>query len=186
MLSFLVARAQYYQIDVKSNRSLDVTSINMTGTNPDGIKLGVNNQYFTKNNQPWFPVMGEMHYNRVRPENWETEILKMKSGGLSIIATYIFWNEHETTKGVWDWKGNRDLRRFISLCQKNGMYVWLRIGPWSHGEQLYGGFPEWIQKLKGHRTNNPEYLKESEGLFKQIGQQTRDMYFADEIGRAHV
>ncbi|MGM9478306.1 beta-galactosidase [Pedobacter sp. GSP4] len=151
----------------------------MSGINPSGTRLGVNNQYFTKNNQPWFPLMGELHYNRVRPEEWETEILKMKSGGLSIVATYIFWNEHEREKGVWDWTGNRDLHQFILLCQKHGLYVWLRIGPWSHGEQLNGGFPDWIQRLKGHRSNDPEYVKESEKLFNQIGQQAKGLFFAD-------
>lgn len=181
LLIFLVSNlhAQVYKIDIANKNQAVNNDIPMFGTNPAGTRLGVNNQYFTKNGKPWFPLMGEMHYNRVRPEDWETEILKMKSGGLSIIATYVFWNEHEPAKGVWDWKGNRDIRRFISLCQKHGMYVWLRIGPWSHGEQLNGGYPDWIQKLKGHRSNNPEYLKESEGLFNQISLQTKGMYFAD-------
>jgi hypothetical protein len=174
-----ILQAQVYKIDISNKNQTVNNDIPMSGINPAGTKLGVNNQYFTKNGKPWFPLMGEMHYNRVRPESWEAEILKMKSGGLSIVATYVFWNEHETTKGVWDWKGNRDIRRFISLCQKHGMYVWLRIGPWSHGEQLHGGHPDWIAKMKGNRSNNPEYLKESEGLFKQIGQQTQGMYFAD-------
>jgi beta-galactosidase len=174
-----VLKAQVYKINISNKKTAIKNDIPMSGKNQAGTILGVNNQYFTKNGKAWFPLMGEMHYNRVRPENWETEILKMKSGGLSIIATYVFWNEHEIAKDVWDWKGNRDIRRFISLCQKHGMYVWLRIGPWSHGEQLNGGYPDWIQKLKGHRSNNPEYIKESEGLFKQISAQTRGMYFAD-------
>ncbi|QIL42085.1 hypothetical protein G7074_24140 [Pedobacter sp. HDW13] len=178
MLFVTVLQAQVYQINIKNATTPKRDNIPMLGTNPAGTKLGVNNQYFTKNDKPWFPMMGELHYNRVRPEDWETEILKMKSGGLSIVATYVFWNEHEREKGVWDWKGNRDLRQFIQLCQKHGLYVWLRIGPWSHGEQLNGGYPEWIQKLKGHRSNNPEYLKESAVLFNQIAQQTKDLFFA--------
>jgi len=149
----------------------------MSAKAPDGTILSANSQYFEKNGKPWFPLMGEIHYNRVLPREWEKEIIKMKSGGLSVVATYIFWNEHETAKDVWDWKGNKDLKKFISLCQKNHMYVWLRIGPWSHGEQLNGGYPDWIQKMKGHRSNDPAYLTESAKLFNQISEQTKDLYF---------
>lgn len=174
-----VLQAQVYQIDIKNKPAPERNPIPMSGINPAGTRLGVNSQYFTKNNQPWFPMMGELHYNRVRPEDWETEILKMKSCGLSIVATYVFWNEHEREKGVWDWKGNRNLHQFIQLCQKYGLYVWLRIGPWSHGEQLNGGFPDWIQSLKGHRSNDPEYLKASAILFNQIAQQTKSLFFTE-------
>lgn len=154
-------------------------AIEMKGTNPDGETLSVNNRYFEKNGKAWFPVMGEMHYNRLDPDVWEQEIQKMKAGGLSIVASYIFWNEHETNKGIWDWKGNRDLRRFITLCQKNEMYVWLRIGPWSHGEQLHGGFPDWIQKMKGKRSNDPAYLAEATKLLNQVGVQASGLFFKD-------
>ncbi len=181
LLVFLISvlHAQVYQIDIKNKPVPERNPIQMSGINPAGTQLGVNSQYFTKNNQPWFPVMGELHYNRVRPADWETEILKLKSAALSIVATYVFWNEHEKEKGVWDWTGNRDLHQFIQLCQKHGLYVWLRIGPWSHGEQLNGGFPDWIQCLKGHRSNDPEYLKASAILFNQIAQQTKGLFFTD-------
>lgn len=181
LLAFFVSllQAQVYQIDIKNKPLLERSNIAMSAINPAGIKLGVNSQYFTKNDQPWFPMMGELHYNRVRPEDWETEILKMKSGGLSIVATYVFWNEHEREKGQWDWTGNLNIRQFIQLCQKHSMYLWLRIGPWSHGEQLNGGFPDWIQRLKGHRSNDPEYLKASAVLFDQIAQQTKGLFFAN-------
>jgi len=149
----------------------------MSGTSPGGERLSVNSQYFEKDGRPWFPLMGEMHYNRVRPEDWEREIRKMKQAGLSIVATYVFWNEHERRPGVWDWEGNRDLRRFIELCERSGMYVWLRIGPWSHGEQLYGGFPSWIEAMKGRRTNDPAYLEQVGKLFRQIGGQTGGLFF---------
>jgi len=172
-------RAQVYKIDVGNALSKQRTAIPMRATNPEGMVLSVNSQYFEKDGKPWFPVMGEMHYNRVLPQEWEREIIKMKNGGLSIIATYVFWNEHEIAKGVWDWKGNKDLNRFIRLCQKHNMYVWLRMGPWSHGEQLNGGYPDWIQKMEGHRSNDPEYLKESTKLFDQISQQTKGLYFAE-------
>lgn len=36
------------------------------------------------------PVMGEIHYSRIPEQEWETELVKMKDGGVNIIATYIF------------------------------------------------------------------------------------------------
>lgn len=177
-LFFSQLKAQVYKIDVHNTSEKQKTGIPMSAKSPKGTILSVNSQYFEKDGKPWFPVMGEMHYNRVLPQEWEKEIIKMKNGGLSIVATYVFWNEHEIAKGVWDWKDNRDLNRFIKLCQKHNMYVWLRVGPWSHGEQLNGGYPDWIQKMKGHRSNDPAYLKESTTLFNQIGAQTKGLYFA--------
>ncbi|WP_316816683.1 beta-galactosidase [Pedobacter nyackensis] len=174
-----LANAQVYEIDARAKTARKENALPFSGKNPAGITLSANNKYFEKNGKPWFPVMGELHYNRVPYQEWEQEIIKMKSGGLSIVATYVFWNEHETAKGVWDWKNNRDIRRFVELCARHHMLVWLRIGPWSHGEQLNGGYPDWIQKMKGHRSNDPEYLAESAKLYRQIGLQTKSLYFKD-------
>lgn len=178
---FFIAQvnAQVYEIDASSLSSKKIIQLPFSGSNPAGEKLSVSNVYFEKNDQPWFPVMGEFHYSRVRPEEWKQELLKMKAGGLSIVASYIFWNEHEIEKGVWDWKGNRDLRKFIETAKECGLYVWLRIGPWAHGEQLHGGHPEWIDKMRGKRSNNPAYIEASAKLFEQIGQQSAGLYFKD-------
>src|SRR5690349_18683215 len=105
-LFFSQLKAQVYKIDVGDVPDKEKTVIPMSATNPNGTVLSVNSQYFEKDGKPWFPLMGEMHYNRVSPQEWEKEIIKMKNGGLSIVATYVFWNEHETAKGVWDWKDN--------------------------------------------------------------------------------
>jgi len=179
IVSFSLSAQVFSVIDASHLASFKPIPIPMKGENPQGVALSVNSRYFEKNGKPWFPVMGEMHYNRVRPQDWEDEILKMKSGGLSIIASYVFWNEHETAKGVWDWEDNRNLRKFVGLCGKHGMYVWLRIGPWCHGEQLHGGHPDWINTMKGKRSNDPEYIAESKKLFEQIGKQTKGLYFKD-------
>src|SRR5574344_752255 len=41
------------------------------------------------------PVMGEIHYSRVPVDEWKTELEKMKAGGVTMIATYVFWNHIE-------------------------------------------------------------------------------------------
>ena len=41
------------------------------------------------------PVMGEIHYSRIPADEWADEVRKMKEGGVTIIATYVFWNHIE-------------------------------------------------------------------------------------------
>ena len=44
------------------------------------------------------PVSGEIHYSRLPADEWRREIKKMKEGGVTIIATYVFWNHIEETE----------------------------------------------------------------------------------------
>ena len=98
---------------------------------PSGAVLAVNSRHLELDGRPWFPVMGEFHYSRCPSARWEEELLKLKAGGIQIVATYAFWIHHEEVEGAPDWSGDRDLRRFLSLCQRHGLRVWLRIGPWA-------------------------------------------------------
>lgn len=36
------------------------------------------------------PVMGEVHYSRIPASEWRNELLKMKEGGVTFVATYVF------------------------------------------------------------------------------------------------
>jgi beta-galactosidase len=147
---------------------------------PDGHVLGLNSEYLTRDGKPWLPVMGEMHYSRVPEAEWEEQILKMKSAGVEIVAAYIIWIHHEEVEGEWDWQGQKDLRKFVQLCQKHGMYVVPRIGPWSHAEVRNGGFPDWLlTKTKQSRSNDPEYLKYVDEYFKQIGAQLKGLMWSE-------
>lgn len=151
------------------------------GINPKtGEKLGINRQYFTKNDRPWYPIMGEFHFSRFNENYWEEEILKMKAGGIQIIATYIFWIHHEEIEGVYDWTGQRHLRRFIELCEKCGVYAFLRLGPWNHGECRNGGFPDWlVEKDFEKRSDNDGYLAKVTEFYTEIFQQAQGLLFKD-------
>src|SRR6266545_582255 len=100
----------------------------------DGRSLEVNSRYLELDGRPWLPVMGEFHYARYPDDEWETELRKMKAGGIDIVASYVFWNHHEEIEGVFDWSGRRDLRRFVELAARVGLMFFLRPGPWVHGE----------------------------------------------------
>ena len=130
-----------YRFNTEKHPPLMSGHLNMGGS---GIE--VNSRYFLKNGNPFIPVMGEIHFSRVAPENWERELAKMKSGGITVVSTYLFWIYHEETEGVFDFSDGLDIRQFVQLCKKTGLDVILRIGPWAHGECRNGGFPDWLLK----------------------------------------
>jgi beta-galactosidase len=150
-----------------------------TSTAADGQTLTVNSQYLLLNGKPWLPVMGEFHYTRVPESEWESEILKMKAAGVQVISTYVIWIHQEEVEGEFDWSGRRDLRHFVQLCAKHGMYVYPRIGPWSHAEVRNGGLPGWVLQNSPVRVNNPVYLREVKSFYGQIGEQLKGLLWKD-------
>ena len=126
------------------------------------------------------PVMGEIHYSRIPADEWGDEIRKMKEGGVTIIATYVFWNHVEEQEGVFRWDGQRDLRRFIELCKEQRLPVVLRLGPYCHGEVRNGGIPDWVF-WKGCKTrdDNPVFLALVERLYRQIFTQVQGLQWKD-------
>jgi len=51
----------------------------------------------------------------------------MKAGLITVIATYVFWNMHEEKGHVFNWEGDRNLRKFIKICSENDMPVIVHI-----------------------------------------------------------
>jgi len=182
MLAAQEPRAISHQVTVDASASIPAPEtgyLHLGGRSSDGHSIEVNSQYLMLDGKPWLPVMGEFHFSRYPESQWEDEILKMKAAGINIISTYVFWIHHEEIEGQFDWSGQRDLRRFVELCAKHGMYVWLRVGPWAHGEARNGGFPDWIAKLPNTRTNDPTYIHHVERFFNQIGLQVHGLMFKD-------
>jgi hypothetical protein len=152
----------------------------MNAKAPDGREIGVNSRYLTLGGDPWLPVMGEFHFSRYPEAFWEDELLKMKAGGIQIVATYLFWIHHEEVEAQFDWSGRRNVRQFIELCRKHDLYVFARIGPWSHGEARNGGFPDWLlRQCKALRRNDSCYLGYARKYFGQIGAQLSGLCWKD-------
>lgn len=151
-----------------------------TAARPDGSTLTVDSCSLRLNGQPWMPAMGEFHYARYPANEWREELLKMKAGGIGIVATYVFWIHHEETEGTFDWSGQRSLREFTRLCGELGLKVVVRCGPWSHGEVRNGGLPDWLlQKGWTVRSDDPRYLDKVRGLYGQIAEQLRGLLWKD-------
>jgi Beta-galactosidase len=126
------------------------------------------------------PVMGEIHYSRLPANEWQSAVRKMKQGGVTIIATYIFWNHIEEQEGIYRWDGQRCLRRFLEICRDEQMPVVLRLGPFCHGEVRNGGIPDWVF-TKGCKTRdqNPVFLALVRNLYRQIFTQVQGLQWKD-------
>ncbi|MDX3451053.1 beta-galactosidase [Streptomyces sp. ME02-8801-2C] len=154
----------------------------LTGHLPFGDAPGaadpieVTSRWFTRGGRPWFPVSGEFHYSRYPAGEWEEELLKMKAGGVTAVASYLIWIHHEEIEGGLRFDGDRDLRRFAELCARHGLDFIPRIGPWSHAEVRNGGLPDWLLTRTGApRTDDPDYLGPVRGWFTAIAEQLKGL-----------
>lgn len=144
-----------------------------------GRSLQVNSRYLVLDEQPWMPVMGEFHYSRYPRAEWETELRKIRAGGVQVVASYVIWNHHEAQPGEFNWQGQRDLAAFVDLAAQVGLLVYLRPGPWSHAEVLLGGFPRWLPDTGPLRCNHPTYLGHVQRFFNAIGAQLPGRMWCD-------
>ena len=126
------------------------------------------------------PVMGEVHYSRIPADEWPAEIKKMKEGGVTMIATYVFWNHIEEQEGTFRWDGQRNLRSFLEVCKAEELPVVLRLGPFCHGEVRCGGIPDWLfTKGCKSRSEDPLFLKYVERFYRQIFTQVQGLQWKD-------
>jgi beta-galactosidase len=119
---------------------------------------------------------GEMHYARVPKEYWRHRLKMLKAMGLNTVATYVFWNYHHPTPGVWDFKtGNHNLPEFLKTAQEEGLFVILRPGPYACAEWEFGGYPWWLQQNKNLviRTNNQPFLDSCNVYLRKLAAQVK-------------
>ena len=143
-----------------------------------------NSECLTCNGSPILPIMGEFHFSRYPEKEWRSALENMKLGGVEITATYVFWIHHEEAEGEWDFSERRNLKVFLNCCREVGMKVWLRIGPWAHGECRNGGFPDWLveKERRGEltlRTEDPQYLRYVDVFFAKIAEQAEGYMHKD-------
>lgn len=143
-------------------------------------EYGFNKEYLTKDKGPWFPMMGEFHYSRYPEQYWKESLLKMKAGGIEIVSSYVIWIHHEEVEGEYDFSGQRNLRRFVEIVGEAGLKMFLRIGPWCHGEVRNGGFPDWLlQKEYEVRSNEEGYFDAVGTFYKKIYEQVEGLLYGD-------
>lgn len=118
-------------------------------------------------------ISGEMHYPRIPHEYWRHRMKMLRGMGLNAVATYVFWNIHETEPGVWDFEGDKNLAEYIKIAGEEGLMVILRPGPYVCAEWEFGGYPWWLQNIEGMeiRRDNPEFLKRTELYLNRLAEE---------------
>lgn len=178
-----------FSLSAQNNYTIDITKVrtdvkrghlDLGGRSIKGDTIGVNSFYIERNGKPFIPVIGEFHFSRYPHQYWDEQLKKMKAGGITVVATYIFWNMHEFKEGKFDWTGDLNVRLFTELCAKNGLDVLMRVGPFAHGEIRNGGLPDWLYgRPIDVRSNDPSYLFYTNRLYQEIGQQLKGLMFKD-------
>ncbi len=154
--------------------------LNLGGSDPAGERIDVTSRYFERGGRPFIPVMGEYHFVRDSRENWPRELAKMRSGGITVVSTYLFWIYHEEEEEKFDFTGDRDVRAFLLEAQRQGLEVVLRLGPWCHGEVRNGGLPDWLlQKPFRLRSNDPGYMARAGKWYQHIFNEVRGLFYKD-------
>lgn len=111
-----------YKLNLENIKEKEIRPLgeDFKGTSAGGEEISFTNYYMMKNGKPFFGVSGEFHFSRMSDTRWEDELIKMKMGGISVVATYLFWIHHEEEEGGFDFTGCRNLRKFVELCHKHG------------------------------------------------------------------
>ncbi len=122
-------------------------------------------------------VSGSIPYARIPQEYWHDRIHAAKLAGLNCIDAPVVWSRHEPRPGRFDFNGDNDIRRFIQLVHKAGMYCVLRMGPFVGYNYDMGGMPPWLLQIKDMklRTNNAPFLEACSRYFGALADQIRDL-----------
>ena len=130
---------------------------------------------FLLDGKPFVIRAAEIHYARIPSQYWEHRIRMCKALGMNTICAYVFWNFHEQRPGEFDFSGDRDLARFVGLCQKHGMWVILRPGPYACAEWEMGGLPWWLLRNRNIqlRSQDPDFIGPAVRFQREIERQLR-------------
>jgi hypothetical protein len=135
----LVAFVSFAQKSVDDNNS-----VSESGSHT----FTMDSENFLLDGNPFQIISGEMHYSRIPKKYWRHRIQMAKAMGCNTIATYVFWNFHETKKGKFDFTSeNRNLVEFIKIVQEEGLWLLFRSGPYSCGEWDLGGIPPYLLSI---------------------------------------
>jgi beta-galactosidase len=90
---------------------------------------------------------GSVHYWRHDSRAWPRLLDRVVDMGFKFICACVPWSVHETAHGVFDFgktNKDKDLGKFLDLCQDKGLFVLVRPGPHVGGGLNCSGYPERI------------------------------------------
>jgi hypothetical protein len=118
-------------------------------------------------------VSGRVAYARHARETWVERIQAAKAMGFNTIETPVVWSRHEPRPGKFSFTGDADLRHFVDLVGKAGMYCILGMGPYIGGGWDFGGLPAWMRGIAGLRTNQPAFLEACSRYITAVAEQVK-------------
>lgn len=120
---------------------------------------------------------GTIHYFRTVDQDWEDRLTKLKLAGFNTVETYVCWNLHEPKKGEFCFDGMLDIKKFLQIAQKVGLYAIVRPGPYICAEWDFGGLPAWLLKDKNMqlRCNYPDYLQHVSDFYHRLYEEIAPM-----------
>lgn len=133
---------------------------------------------FLLDKKPFQIISGEMHPARIPVEYWRQRIQMAKAMGCNTIAAYIFWNYHETSPGIFDFKTeNHNIAQFIRIVQEEGLWLILRPGPYVCAEWEFGGLPSYLLKIPDIKVRcmDPRYLAAVDRYIKELALQVKEL-----------
>ena len=142
---------------------------------PDGKphRFELSRQHFLLDGTPFQIRSGEMHPARIPAEYWLHRIQMAKAMGLNTIAVYLMWNYFESEPGDFDFTTERrDFVRFINLCQQEGMWVYLRPGPYVCAEWDLGGLPAYLLRdpsIRVRTKDDARYMQAVQRYMDAVG-----------------
>ena len=142
---------------------------------PDGKhhRFELSQQHFLLDGAPFQIRSGEMHPSRIPAEHWLHRIRMAKAMGLNTISLCLMWNYFESEPGIFDLTTERrDFVRFIKLCQQEGMWVYLRPGPYVCAEWDLGGMPAYLLRdptIRVRTKDDPRYMQAVQRYMDAIG-----------------
>ena len=83
------------------------------------------------------------------PDLWLDVFQKVKALGFNAVSFYVHWALLEGQPGHYLAEGIFAFEPFFEAAQQAGIYLIARPGPYINAESSGGGFPGWLQRIKG-------------------------------------
>ncbi len=120
---------------------------------------------------------GGISFSRYPESEWKEELLKMRAAACKLWRRTCSGTITKRSKDNLIGRDGRDLRKFVELCASLKLLVFVRIGPYAHGEARRGGLPDWVAAAGPTRRNDPTYLASVRAYFGQIGRQLNGLFW---------
>jgi hypothetical protein len=133
-----------------------------------------NRSFMIDGRRVWL-VSGRVPYTNIPRDRWADAVNEARNAGLNTVEVPVVWSRHEQRQGRFDFTGENDLRHFVDLIGKAGMYCILGLGPYVGGGWDMGGLPWHLESLgtRGLRSTDHTFLESAARFFGAVAEQVR-------------